>query len=111
MRVPQEPNRPTCPDIDKLLKIIDYIINDFASFKDTNEPEDFISSMDNAASELNGIQNELETLRRANSDLREWGKELENIIDIIQDEHRKEVGELEDIINELEQTIINYENI
>ena len=103
MRLPQEPNRPTCPDINRIQRTIDEIIKDFNSFKTTDTADDFMNSMSNTVYELKGIYDELE-------DLRSWGQELldiaENTInerDIFEselDEARNTISDLQSILND-----------
>ena len=73
MRLPNEPVKQTCPDINRLQKTIKEIINNFESFKQEDVSEDFLSSMQDASWELKDIYSTLEELRNANSALRDWG--------------------------------------
>lgn len=109
MRIPQEPNRPTCPDINRIQKTLSDTIKDFESFKETDDVSDFMNSMSTACSELWSIHSELEDLRRSNGDLRDWGNELTSCIDLIQEQHQIEMDELQDTISAKENEIENLE--
>ena len=95
MRLPSEPVKNTCPDINKLQKTIKDIQSDFASFKDTDDVNDFLESMSNASWELRNIYDILEELRSANSALRDWGHELTSLAE--QMESGKDI-EIDDVI-------------
>ena len=94
MKIPQEPNRPTCPQINDMQKTLQWLIKDFESFKETDEVEDFMNIMSTACSELWDIYSTLENLRNSNSELRDWGNELIDCIDTLQREHQSEVDDL-----------------
>lgn len=111
MRIPQEPNRPTCPQINKIQKTLDWRIKDFENFKDTDSVDDFISSMSDACSELWDIYSQLEDLRHSNADLRDWGNELTSCIEQIESQHQSEVDDLYNQISAKENEIENLEEI
>lgn len=109
MRIPQEPNRHTCPKIDLIQKTLSDIIKDFESFKETDEVNDFISSMSDSSWELKSIIDELEYLRCSNSDLRDWGQELTSCIEQLESQHQTELDELQDTISTKESEIEDLE--
>ena len=109
LRIPQEPNRHTCPQINELQKTLQWRIKDFESFKDTDDVEDFMSSMSTACSELWDIYSQLEELRQSNSELREWGNELTSCIEQIESQHQSEVDDLYNQISAKENEIENLE--
>lgn len=108
-----EPVRHTCPDIDRLQKTIKEIRNDFATFNDTCDISDFISSMENASWELKSISETMEELRASNSSLRDWGNEMYEDAEKMENERddwENKCGELEGKINDLESTISDLED-
>lgn len=105
MRLPNEPVRYTCPDINRLQKTIKEIRDNFASFKEEDNIEDFLDAMNTASWELRDIYNTLEELRNANSALRDWGYELTSLAENLE----SEIGNLEDRIDELENNIIEIQ--
>ncbi len=109
MRLPSEPVRNTCPDINRLQKVIESIRNDFASFNDSHTAEDFLDNMNNASWELKDIYDTLEELRNSNSALREWGHELTSLAEQMESEKDTEIGELQDEISAKETEIKNLE--
>ena len=109
MKISQEPNRHTCPEINRLQKTISDTIQDFESFKETDEVEDFMNSMSTACSELWDIYSTLENLRNSNSELRDWGNELIDCIDTLQVEHQSEVDDLYNQISAKQTEIENLE--
>ena len=123
MRLPNEPVRNTCPDINRLQKTIKEIRDNFASFKEEDNIEDFLDAMNTASWELRDIYNTLEELRNANSALRDWGYELTSLAENLESEKdteieelsntisvkETEIGDLEDRINELENNIIEIQ--
>ena len=60
MRLPNEPVRNTCPDINRLQKTIKEIRDNFASFKEEDNIEDFVVAMNTTSWELRDIYNTLE---------------------------------------------------
>ena len=111
MRLPNEPVKQTCPDINRLQKTIKEIRDNFASFKDTDNVEDFLSSMQDASWELKDIYSTLEELRNANSALRDWGYELTSLAENLESEKDAEIGELENTISAKETEISDLEDI
>lgn len=109
MRLPNEPVRNTCPDIDRLQKTIKDIQSDFASFKDTDDVNDFLESMSNASWELKDIYDTLEELRSANSALRDWGHELTSLAEQMESEKDTEIEELQNEISAKESEIEDLE--
>lgn len=109
MKIPQEPNRPTCPQINDMQKTLQWLIKDFESFKETDEVCDFMSTMSTACSELWSIYSELEDLRKSNSELRDWGNDLIDCIDILQREHQSEMDDLSNQISAKETEIESLE--
>ena len=105
MRLPSEPVRQTCPDINQLQKTIESLRNDFASFNDSHTIEDALDSMNNASWELRHIYDTLEELRNSNSALREWGHELTSLAEQMESEKDTEIGELQDQISAKEAEI------
>lgn len=110
MRLPSEPVRNTCPDINRLQKTIKDIQSDFASFKDTDDVNDFLDSINNASWELRNIYDTLEELRSANSALRDWGHELTSLAEQMESEKDTEIKELEDEILAKESEIDSLED-
>lgn len=111
MRLPNEPVKQTCPDINRLQKTIKEIINNFESFKQEDVSEDFLSSMQDASWELKDIYSTLEELRNANSALRDWGFELTSLAENLESEKDAEIGELENTISAKETEISDLEDI
>ena len=111
MRLPNEPVKQTCPDINRLQKTIKEIINNFESFKQEDVSEDFLSSMQDASWELKDIYSTLEELRNANSALRDWGYELTSLAENLESEKDAEIGELENTISAKETEISDLEDI
>ena len=123
MRLPNEPVRNTCPDINRLQKTIKEIRDNFASFKEEDNIEDFLDAMNTASWELRDIYNTLEELRNVNSALRDWGYELTSLAENLESEKdteieelsntisakETEIGDLEDRIDELENNIIEIQ--
>lgn len=110
MRLPSEPCRNTCPDINAIQEEIKEIIKDFERFNDTDNPDDFISSMEDASYKLRDIHSILEDLRRSNSDLRDWGHELTQIAENMDSEKDAEILELHDTISAKETEIAKLED-
>jgi chromosome segregation ATPase len=76
----REPIKHTCPDIDKVIKRISAACKDARhTIHDTEE--DLRSKLDWIDSELNGLDSDLEDLRRSNSALRDWGTEEAERVD------------------------------
>lgn len=111
MRLPNEPVKQTCPDINRIQKTINEIINNFESFKQEDVSEDFLSSMQDASWELKDIYSTLEELRNANSALRDWGYELTSLAENLESEKDAEIGELENTISAKETEISDLEDI
>jgi len=109
MRLPSEPVKQTCPDINRIQKTINEIISNFDSFKEEDNVDDFLDSMKDASCELKDIYNTLEELRSANSALRDWGYELTSIVEGIEREKDDEIEELSNTISEKEREIEDLE--
>lgn len=109
MRLPNEPVKNTCPDINNLQKTIKDIINDFESFKETDDTSDFLDSMGNASWELKSVYDTLEELRSANSALRDWGHELTSLAEQMESEKDSEIEELQNEISDKETKIESLE--
>lgn len=112
MRLPQEPNRPTCPDINRIQNTILEIINNFKSLNETNTADDFLNCIADDCIDLEGISKELEDLRSSNGDLRNWGQELLSIAEKLSDERDNFECELQDAqsnINDLQSSLNSYE--
>lgn len=110
MRLPNEPVRNTCPDINRLQKTIKEIKDDFASFKEEDNVQYFLDSMNTASWELQDIYDTLEELRNANSALRDWGHELTSLAESLESEKDTEIEELENIISAKETEISDLED-
>lgn len=110
MRLPNEPVKQTCPDINRIQKTINEIINNFENFKQEDVSEDFLSSMQDASWELKDIYSTLEELRNANSALRDWGFELTSLAENLESEKDAEIGELENTISAKETEIGDLED-
>jgi len=109
MRLPNEPVRNTCPDINRLQKAIKEIKDNFASFKEDDNVEDFLDSMNTASWELQDIYDTLEELRNANSALRDWGHELTSLAESLESEKDSEIEELENTISAKDEKIESLE--
>lgn len=112
-----EPVGYTCPDIDRLKKMLQSIINEMNDCKEEDIKEDILSLIENWSSDLEGFGAgswcELETLRRSNSSLRDWGHEMYDEAESLEserDELEIEVSKLKDEIVDLERTISNLED-
>ena len=110
MRLPSEPVRNTCPDIDRLQKIINGLKDDFGSFKEHDSTDDFLTSMNNACWELRDIYDTLEDLRNSNSALRDWGHELTSLAEEMENEKDAEISEKEVEIENLEERVQNLQD-
>ena len=110
MRLPNEPVKQTCPDINRIQKTIKEIRDNFASFKDTDSVDDFLSCMEDASWELRDIYDTLEELRSANSALRDWGYELTSLAEQMESEKDTEINELQEEISAIETEISNLED-
>lgn len=107
MRLPSEPVKQTCPDINRIQKTINEIINNFESFKEEDDIQDLLDNMKDASWELKDIYSTLEELRSANSALRDWGYELTSLAENLESEKDSEIEELENTIS-AKETEINY---
>ena len=80
-----EPCGNTCPSIDNIIASIDHAINVLGNVLDRCEQPGLDNEINDAIDHLTGLEVELEGLRSNNSDLREWGKSLANVVDNIRD--------------------------
>lgn len=71
----REPIKHTCPDIDKVIKSIKEIerLCSDRNLRGIEEIDDFKSIISEIDSELWGLQDKLEELRKSNEELRSWG--------------------------------------
>ena len=111
MRLPNEPVKQTCPDINRLQKTIKEIRDNFTSFKEEDDIQDLLDNMKDASWELKDIYSTLEELRNANSALRDWGYELTSLAENLESEKDAEIGELENTISAKETEISDLEDI
>lgn len=111
MRLPNEPVKQTCPDINRLQKTIKEIRDNFTSFKEEDDIQDLLDNMKDASWELQDIYDTLEELRNANSALRDWGYELTSLAENLESEKDAEIGELENTISAKETEISDLEDI
>ena len=84
----------TCPDIDKLLKVIKNLRDLKYIPDDEKEIKNLFSNIDD---ELFGIAGSLEELRSSNDTLRKWGKEMEEEAESLSVQY----SDLEERYNEL----------
>ena len=84
----------TCPDIDKLLKVIKNLRDLKYIPDDEKEIKNLFSNIDD---ELFGIAGSLEDLRSSNDTLRKWGKEMEEEAESLSVQY----SDLEERYNEL----------
>jgi len=91
------PVKHTCPDIDKTIAAIKKAMK-YAAYgmKGLNKDDEAYGSFREIEYVLDGEENRLEKLRKANDSLRVWGTELE-----------KENMSLQNYIEELEQKLIS----
>lgn len=83
----------TCPTIDSMIKSIKVAIKN-AEYGIQNED---LTSFTDVISELEGLEDQLEDIRNANSLLRDWGEEQYNKVNNLE----STIGTLEMEINEL----------
>ena len=110
MRLPNEPVKQTCPDINRLQKTIKEIQNNFESFKEDDDIQDLLDNMKDASWDLRDIYGTLEELRSANSALRDWGHELTSLAERMESEKDAEIEKLENIISAKETEISDLED-
>ena len=79
-----EPCGYTCPSIDGVIANIDAAISTLEDLLESEEPGTAGAAM-GALDNLAGLEAVLEELRQNNSDLREWGKNLADVVDKIKD--------------------------
>ncbi len=79
MRLPKEPNRHTCPDINR----IQSTLQEFINYKPT---EDYVDDLESFRIDFGDIIRTLEELRESNSELRNWGNDLLSIAENLETE-------------------------
>ena len=79
-----EPCGSTSPSIDGVIANIDAAISTLEDLLESEEPGTAGAAME-ALDNLSGLESDLNELRQNNSDLRDWGCDLANIIKQIQE--------------------------
>jgi hypothetical protein len=87
----REPIKHTCPDIDKVIDVLNGVMK-MCEPKNGESEDDLIDRLQTVRHDLWGIDDILEKLRKANDELRQWGIE-----------EADEVDRLTDYVCELEQ--------
>lgn len=87
------PVKHTCPDIDAVIKTIKGVEH-LCKLSGTEAPEDLVQIIDEISSDLWGLDGDIERLRIDNSQLREWGEQLES-----------DLNDAEEKLEELKQEI------
>jgi chromosome segregation ATPase len=107
-----EPVKHTCPDIDRIKSTITSIVNDMKGVGEDDLEKSLLETINDWVLELESIGVgkwcELESLRDSNSALREWGCEMYNEAEKLEeerDEFESEVEKLKSQVSELESQI------
>lgn len=108
----KEPVSNTCPDINNIIRIIKDMVGEMNGCDDRDEKEDLLIQIKDWSRDLTSIGagkgSEMETLRQANSSLREWGWELLRGVEELEEsveELEMEISRLEEEIEELKEKI------
>jgi uncharacterized coiled-coil DUF342 family protein len=113
-----EPVKNTCPDIDSIISTITAICKQMESCNEDDSVEDLVETISSWKSDLESIGVgkwcEMESLRSANSALREWGNEMYNDAEILEserDDFERKYETEKDKVSELESEIddLKYE--
>ena len=80
-----EPCGNTCPSIDNIIARINSAEESIDNALSSTSDDYIVSDLASALKDLNGLEAILEELRQNNSDLREWGKNLADVVDKIKD--------------------------
>lgn len=109
----EEPIGNTCPDIDRVIEILQEIVKEIESVDETEDLDWLLHSWGTQLKNLyDGSLSELEQLRVDNSELRWWGRDnyvlarelMHEVSDL-----EKEIMEQEDTIDDLRQEIVRLE--
>lgn len=96
------PVKHTCPDIDEVIAAIQQARkiakNASKDLGRDSEAHDYITDI---ACELDGLDKQMEYLRKANSQLREWGEDLENEVSKLEEKLENAGSELQSLRAEL----------
>lgn len=91
------PVKMTCPDIDKIIKSLRSALRTAEHGLKNFKGEDCGEYFKDIEYDLDGLEWELEDLRKSNASLREWGDDLENQLEIA-------ANEINDLENKLEES-------
>lgn len=80
-----EPCGNTCPSIDNIIARINSAEESIDNALSSTSDDYIVSDLASALEELNGLESDLNRLRENNSELREWGKNLTDVVDRIRD--------------------------
>ncbi len=107
-----EPVKHTCPDINHMINTISRIVKDMSNYNEGDEKQDILSQIQDWQSDLKSIGVgrfcDLEDLRNSNSALREWGTEMYNEAESLEEERdvlEQKLEEEKERVRELEETI------
>ena len=111
MRIPKEPNKPTCSQINEMVSTLTNISIDMeycVNLEDIEKIQDAISGWIYDIKNIGvGRYSELEDLRKSNSELRDWGSTLVGLLEEVTNEKDSVESDLNDIITRLENQSIN----
>lgn len=94
------PVKATCPIIDNIIRDIRNALNEAIGIDKNFENSSFNEikqSIENIISHLNGVESNIEDIRDANSMLRDWGHQNEELIEKL----NYNIAELEDIVERI----------
>jgi len=107
-----EPVKHTCPDINHMINTISRIVKDMSNYNEGDEKLDILSQIQDWQSDLKNIGVgrfcDLEDLRNSNSALREWGNEMYNEAESLEEERdilERQLEETKERVRELEDTV------
>lgn len=114
----------TCPDIDGVIKTIASVIQQMEN-SEKSTSDDMAENLRSWVNELDPIVSgrwcELEELRRANSDLRTWGEQVEQEYEELQSEYSKlkdecdekqsRIDDLENDVSDLEEQLTEFKEL
>ena len=106
MNLYREPNRHTCPDIDKALNNIWQTVKCYEKLN--SEDETAKEAIDDILHEMTNIADTLEYLRKSNDELRCWGNDLVSRCQELEEEtyqNENKINSLEDKIDELKNEL------
>lgn len=118
----KEPVRYTCPDIDKMIGTITSIVKQMANCDTEDEKETLLEQIADWKSDLENIGIgklcDLESLRSSNAALREWGKEMYDAANTLENErdsfeYKCEAlkDEISDLTKEISQLVQEIEEL